>query len=67
LFLGHLGDNNVHIQTGPHDPGEWLHVEELVYSALRGRQGTISAEHGIGFLKKNRSWATPAAKVKSHC
>jgi len=52
LFLGHLGDNNVHILTGPHDPGEWLHVEELVYSALRGRQGTISAEHGIGFLKK---------------
>jgi FAD/FMN-containing dehydrogenase len=52
LFMGHLGDNNIHILTGPHAQSEWLGVEEIVYSALRGRQGTISAEHGIGFLKK---------------
>ncbi|SAI28760.1 oxidoreductase [Bordetella ansorpii] len=52
LFLGHLGDNNIHVMTGPHAPSEWEAVEELVYDALRGRQGTISAEHGIGFVKK---------------
>ncbi|OZI71669.1 FAD-binding oxidoreductase [Bordetella genomosp. 12] len=52
LFMGHLGDNNIHILTGPHPESEWFNVEEIVYSALRGRQGTISAEHGIGFLKK---------------
>jgi FAD/FMN-containing dehydrogenase len=52
LFLGHLGDNNIHILTGPHAESEWLGVEEIVYGALRGRNGTISAEHGIGFLKK---------------
>ena len=52
LFMGHLGDNNIHILTGPHAQSEWLGVEEIVYGALRGRQGTISAEHGIGFLKK---------------
>lgn len=52
LFLGHLGDNNIHILTGPHAQDEWQNVEELVYNALRGRHGTVSAEHGIGFLKK---------------
>lgn len=52
LFLGHLGDNNIHILTGPHAQDEWQNVEELVYNALRGKHGTVSAEHGIGFLKK---------------
>jgi FAD/FMN-containing dehydrogenase len=52
LFFGHLGDNNIHILTGPHDPARHEAVETLVYDELRGRDGTISAEHGIGFIKK---------------
>ena len=52
LFFGHLGDNNVHLLTGPHEPSDTEAVEETVYCELQGRQGTISAEHGIGFIKK---------------
>ncbi len=52
LFFGHLGDNNIHLMTGPHDAANTHAVETLVYRELEGHQGTISAEHGIGFLKK---------------
>lgn len=52
LFFGHLGDGNLHLASGPH-PGERLHdVEELVYAAVSRAGGSISAEHGIGRLKK---------------
>lgn len=52
LFFGHLGDNNVHLMTGPHRAEDMHAVESLVYGELRGHRGTISAEHGIGFIKK---------------
>jgi len=38
--------------TGPHPPDAHDAVEDAVYRELTGRQGTVSAEHGIGFLKK---------------
>lgn len=53
LFLGHLGDNNLHLISGPVD-AEGLHiVDAIAYGALRGRGGTVSAEHGIGRLKRD--------------
>ena len=52
LFFGHLGDNNIHLATGPHREEDMHRVDEIVYQELRGLQGTISAEHGIGFIKK---------------
>lgn len=52
LFFGHMGDNNIHLMSGPHRPEDIHAVEECVYAELRGRNATISAEHGIGFLKK---------------
>jgi FAD/FMN-containing dehydrogenase len=52
LFFGHLGDNNIHLVTGPHREEDMHSVDELVYRELEGHQGTISAEHGIGFIKK---------------
>ena len=51
LFFGHLGDNNLHLMTGPH-PQDHDAVEQQVYGALAGLNATISAEHGIGFVKK---------------
>jgi len=53
LFLGHLGDNNLHLISGPLDAEGHREVDEIVYGALRGRGGTVSAEHGVGRLKKN--------------
>jgi FAD/FMN-containing dehydrogenase len=52
LFFGHLGDNNIHLVTGLHREEDVHSVDELVYLELEGHQGTISAEHGIGFIKK---------------
>lgn len=52
LFFGHLGDNNIHLMTGPHPAQDHEDVEQIVYGELQGRNGTLSAEHGIGFLKK---------------
>jgi FAD/FMN-containing dehydrogenase len=52
LFLGHLGDNNLHLISGPVDAQGLHEVDEIAYRALQGRHGTISAEHGVGRLKK---------------
>jgi FAD/FMN-containing dehydrogenase len=52
LFFGHLGDNNLHLVTGPHDHQDMQAVDEIVYEELKDHGGTISAEHGIGFIKK---------------
>jgi FAD/FMN-containing dehydrogenase len=53
LFFGHLGDGNLHLLSGPYEAPETLHqVEEVVYEAVESAQGAISAEHGIGIIKK---------------
>lgn len=52
LFFGHLGDGNLHLATGPHEGDAFLQVEELVYAAVSRVGGSISAEHGIGRIKK---------------
>lgn len=53
-FYGHVGDSNVHIcVSAPYGPGEDMHsVDEIVYGVLRDYGGSISAEHGIGTLKR---------------
>lgn len=53
LFLGHLGDNNLHLISGPVDEAGLQAVDRIAYDALRGRGGTVSAEHGVGRLKKD--------------
>ncbi|MCZ2498767.1 FAD-binding protein [Xylophilus sp. Kf1] len=56
LFYGHIGDGNLHIivfQPGAEtQPKE--QVETIVYGLVRDFGGTVSAEHGIGTLK--RQW-----------
>lgn len=53
LFLGHLGDNNLHLICGPlDDAAQHAVCDRIVYEGLRGRSGTVSAEHGVGRLKK---------------
>jgi FAD/FMN-containing dehydrogenase len=53
--FGHLGDGNLHFvivgSAGPEARGA---VEEIVYRPLAARQGSVSAEHGIGIEK--RAW-----------
>jgi FAD/FMN-containing dehydrogenase len=55
LFFGHVGDCNLHIVV--HVPGmgeaQPHHaVESLVYAWVEKVQGSVSAEHGVGLIKK---------------
>jgi FAD/FMN-containing dehydrogenase len=54
MVFGHLGDCNLHLITGVGDGSpETRHaVEEIIYGALEGRSGSVSAEHGIGLEKR---------------
>jgi FAD/FMN-containing dehydrogenase len=54
-FYGHVGDSNVHIcVSAPYAPGEDMHdVDDIVYGVLGNHAGSISAEHGIGTLKRD--------------
>jgi FAD/FMN-containing dehydrogenase len=56
LFFGHVGDGNLHIvadqpDIGRVDPTQEVH--RIVYDLVRERCGSISAEHGIGTLKRD--------------
>src|SRR5687767_6693776 len=51
--FGHVGDGNLHYNVGPQrlleNPER---VNRVVYDALAGLGGSISAEHGLGQLKR---------------
>jgi FAD/FMN-containing dehydrogenase len=53
-FYGHVGDSNVHICFSvEYAEGEDMHdVDAIVYGVLGNYAGSISAEHGIGTLKR---------------
>ena len=51
---GHVGDGNLHLCVGGlSQPGAKAIVNELVHSTIGQLGGSISGEHGIGFLKKD--------------
>jgi FAD/FMN-containing dehydrogenase len=51
LLFGHVGDGNVHVNVvGP--PADDEEVDDLVLGLVVERGGSISAEHGIGTLKR---------------
>ncbi len=54
MFFGHIGDSNLHfIFALPDNTHETeLSVEQEVYEVVRDYRGSISAEHGIGTVKK---------------
>jgi FAD/FMN-containing dehydrogenase len=59
LFFGHIGDSNMHIILDlKHLPENQLEsvigeIDEVVYGVVREFKGCISAEHGIGLLKRD--------------
>lgn len=55
LFYGHMGDSNLHLVVNVPDlaaqpAGE---IKHLVYGLTRDLGGTVSAEHGIGSIKRD--------------
>jgi FAD/FMN-containing dehydrogenase len=53
VFFGHVADGNLHVSVrmSGHDVPE-LDIERAVYQIVSQRRGSISAEHGIGSLKR---------------
>ena len=62
VTFGHLGDGNLHYNVSPPegmDPDEFMaqqpDVYRLVHDQVIRHQGSISAEHGIGQLKRDEN------------
>ena len=53
VYWGHVADGNLHLAVAMsgHSIPE-LEIEQVVYSVSARRRGSISAEHGIGSLKR---------------
>jgi FAD/FMN-containing dehydrogenase len=54
LYFGHVADGNLHVSVcmAGHSVPE-LDIERAVYELVSRRRGSISAEHGIGSLKRD--------------
>lgn len=55
-FFGHVADSNLHIAValpGGGSEAEAHQVDEIAYGVVRDFGGSISAEHGIGNLKRD--------------
>jgi FAD/FMN-containing dehydrogenase len=60
MAFGHVGDGNIHFNlTQPEDAdrhaylARWQEFNDLVHSVVRELAGSISAEHGVGRLKRD--------------
>lgn len=53
--FGHVADSNIHlcVSAGPIDDTSEHRIDTIVYDHVRKYQGSISAEHGIGTLKRD--------------
>lgn len=52
IFFGHVADGNLHIELGIMDSKSAAAISQIVYDTTRDWHGSVSAEHGIGTLKK---------------
>jgi FAD/FMN-containing dehydrogenase len=54
-FYGHIGDSNLHVSLAPGTDDKAIRhgAETAVYETVRDFAGSISAEHGIGTLKRD--------------
>ncbi|KAH8176194.1 FAD binding domain-containing protein [Sarocladium implicatum] len=52
---GHMGDSNLHLNVPVrrYDPAVEKVLEPFIYEWIAKRNGSISAEHGLGLAKKN--------------
>lgn len=53
LYFGHIADSNIHICVQTEErPLPEDEIDAIVYGTVRDYRGSISAEHGIGILKR---------------
>lgn len=53
FVFGHVADGNLHVNVSGAPQTAVTAIEELVLAAVSRRGGSISAEHGIGTMKKD--------------
>ncbi len=53
LIFGHIGDGNLHILATTGKAGDRNDIYDRVYRATQDFEGSVSAEHGIGMIKKD--------------
>jgi FAD/FMN-containing dehydrogenase len=52
VWFGHIADSNIHIGVRGPEPLPESEVDPIVYECVGEYAGSISAEHGIGTLKR---------------
>lgn len=52
VTFGHIGDGNLHLCCTSGNEADQVPIEDLVFAKATAIGGTITAEHGIGVLKK---------------
>jgi FAD/FMN-containing dehydrogenase len=60
MAFGHVGDGNIHFNLTQPDGAEtspylarWQEFNDIVHGIVRELRGPISAEHGVGLLKRD--------------
>lgn len=53
-MFGHIGGDNVHIiiHVGPDTRAQHQAIDEVIYGLIQELNGSVSAEHGVGLMKK---------------
>ena len=52
LVFGHIGDSNLHLAVTTHHARDLERLCDAVYEAVGAHGGSISAEHGVGTLRR---------------
>lgn len=75
IGYGHVGDGNLHLNVCVREYNKDIEavLEPFVYEWIQSKKGSISAEHGLGFQKKNYIGYSKSAveirmikEIKSH-
>ncbi|HEY1299372.1 MAG TPA: FAD-linked oxidase C-terminal domain-containing protein, partial [Stellaceae bacterium] len=72
IAFGHVGDGNIHFNlTQPEGMdkaaylGRWQAFNDIVHGIVRELQGSISAEHGVGIMKRDEiTHYKPAVEIE---
>jgi len=52
LLFGHIGDNNLHVTVTTGRAEDFTALCDIVYETTGAHAGSVSAEHGVGVLRK---------------
>lgn len=66
IGYGHLGDGNLHLNIMSNCESVACEIEPFVYEFTQQMKGSISAEHGLGFMKGEKIGAQ-GVKLSHDC